>query len=49
MPGEKQKEQTTPREPSERRHERTWEDGGARERQEQGKTERRSEETARKQ
>ena len=49
MPGEKEKQQTTPREPSERRNERTWDEGAQRERQEQGTTQRRSEETARKQ
>jgi hypothetical protein len=49
MPGEKQKENKTPPEWSERRPERTREEGTPRERQEQGKAQRRSEETTRKQ
>jgi hypothetical protein len=49
MPGEKQKESKNPQEWIERRPERTREEGTPRERQEKGNTQRRSEETARKQ
>ena len=49
MPGEKQKENKNPQEWIERRPERNREEGTPRERQEQGKAQRHSEETTRKQ